>query len=114
MGQLVLTTLVDDIDGTEADETVEFGFDGAVFEIDLSEEHARGLRETLSSYADHARLLVKPKAGKKKATTAPKRRQRGDAPDPSVIRAWAIEQGLEVSARGRLNKQIVDAYFAGH
>ena len=40
MAQKVFVSLVDDIDGSEADETVEFGLDGVNYEIDLSAENA--------------------------------------------------------------------------
>ena len=44
MAQKVMVTLVDDLDGSEAGETVEFGLDGAFYEIDLSEGNAERLR----------------------------------------------------------------------
>ena len=40
MATRVTTTLVDDVDGTEAQETVAFGLDGSEFEIDLSDSNA--------------------------------------------------------------------------
>ena len=36
MAQKVQILLLDDIDGTEASETVQFGLDGANYEIDLN------------------------------------------------------------------------------
>ena len=44
MAQKVVVSLVDDLDETEADETVEFGIDGATYEIDLSDSNAAKLR----------------------------------------------------------------------
>lgn len=41
--------LVDDIDGSEAAETVSFGLDGNSYEIDLSEQRASSLRAAVSS-----------------------------------------------------------------
>ncbi len=55
MAQKVMVTLVDDLDGSEAEETVEFGLDGAFYEIDLSEDNAERLRDALSEYVEHAR-----------------------------------------------------------
>lgn len=40
MAQKVLVSLVDDLDGSEAEETVEFGLDGVSYQIDLSGENA--------------------------------------------------------------------------
>ena len=43
-------TLVDDLDGNTAEETVPFGVDGATYEIDLSMDHAAELRAALERY----------------------------------------------------------------
>ena len=47
MAQKVNIVLVDDIDGSEATQTVTFGLDGATYEIDLNDDHAAGLRDAL-------------------------------------------------------------------
>ena len=47
--------LVDDLDGGEADETVGFGLDGQLLEIDLSSANAEHLREVLAPYVENAR-----------------------------------------------------------
>ena len=47
MAQKVNVLLVDDIDGSDADETIEFGLDGTHYEIDLNSDHAQELREQL-------------------------------------------------------------------
>ncbi len=46
-------TLVDDLDGGKAAETVRFGLDGALYEIDLSKRNANALRKSLSDFVDH-------------------------------------------------------------
>ena len=48
MAQKVNIVLVDDLDGTEATETVTFGLDGTTYEIDLNDANAAALREALS------------------------------------------------------------------
>ncbi|WP_224390256.1 Lsr2 family protein, partial [Pseudonocardia sp. ICBG1293] len=50
MAQQTTITLVDDLDGTEADEQVEFSVDGRAYEIDLSTKNAEKLRESLAPY----------------------------------------------------------------
>jgi hypothetical protein len=58
MAQRVETTLVDDLDGVSlADETIRFGIDGSVYEIDLTAEHAAELRASLNAYVGVARRL---------------------------------------------------------
>ena len=55
MAQKVNIVLVDDIDHTDADETVSFGLDGKNYEIDLNTKNATALREALALYVGHAR-----------------------------------------------------------
>jgi hypothetical protein len=54
-GREVSIFLVDDLDGTEAGETVTFELDGKSYEIDLSEANAHDLRRSLEPYVDRAR-----------------------------------------------------------
>lgn len=128
MAQVQLVSLVDDLDGQmPADETVTFGLDGAVFEIDLAAENAARLRESLQEFVESARrtggrikrgLGSGPKpttvAGAGKATSA-KKYSRKTIPaklDAKTVREWAIEQGYDISGRGRIPEHIVDAYKA--
>ena len=55
MAQKVQVTLVDDLDGSEAEETVSFSLDGAAYEIDLSEQNASELRSAFDRYVEAAR-----------------------------------------------------------
>lgn len=55
MAQKVNIILVDDLDGSDADETVTFGLDGNQYEIDLTSDHAKDLRLALAPYTDVAR-----------------------------------------------------------
>ena len=57
MAQKVHIVLVDDLDGSEATESVSFGLDGTSYEIDLNEANAAALREALSGYIGHARKV---------------------------------------------------------
>ena len=60
MAQKVTVLLMDDLDPSlEADETVSFGLDGRVFEIDLSKKNAEGLRQELGAQSpEEARRLA--------------------------------------------------------
>ena len=76
MAQKVNIVLVDDLDGSEAAETVSFGLDGTSYEIDLNDKNARGLRDALASYVGHAR-----KAGgsaRRVRRRQPRTQQQGD------------------------------------
>jgi hypothetical protein len=51
-GTIVL--LEDDVDGSKADETIEFGIDGTTYVIDISESNAQKLRGALDGYISKA------------------------------------------------------------
>ncbi|WP_085510383.1 histone-like nucleoid-structuring protein Lsr2 [Plantibacter flavus] len=61
MAQRKITTLVDDLDGTDIPrglgETVRFGIDGRNYEIDLTDENASAFRRSLSTYVGAARRV---------------------------------------------------------
>lgn len=108
MAQRVQVVLVDDIDGTEASETVSFELDGVAYEIDLAEGHAAELRGAFGPWVAAARRVGGRKASARKAGGA-----RGDS-DAAKIREWARSAGLEVSERGRVSQEIRAAYAAAH
>ena len=105
MAQRVTVELEDDLDGGPADETVRFGFDGSEYEIDLSKKNAATFRKQLDAFIEHAR-----KAGRgqrrRSARTASSRHHSSD------IRAWAKDQGIPLSARGRIPASVVEQYEA--
>ncbi len=118
MAQRVNVVLVDDIDGSEAAETVTFGLDGAQYEIDLSADNADRLREALAPYVGHGRRAGgrRRSAGGGGGARAAAGRS-GAAPDgPSAaeVRAWARENGWDVPERGRVAAEVRDAYTAAH
>ncbi|WP_024793415.1 histone-like nucleoid-structuring protein Lsr2 [Tomitella biformata] len=108
MAQKVTVSMIDDIDGTPADQTVEFALDGITYEIDLSEANAAGLRESLATWVSHARRV----GGRKKTGTQPAGQPgRGQS---KAIRAWAQDNGFEISERGRIPHEVVAAYQKAH
>ncbi|NDL58120.1 histone-like nucleoid-structuring protein Lsr2 [Phytoactinopolyspora mesophila] len=108
MAQKVQVILLDDLDGGEADETINFGLDGASYEIDLSKKNAAKLRDVLAPYVATAR-----KAGTKRARgRARSGAGRGSATDTAAVREWARAQGLKVSDRGRIPADILEKYEA--
>ena len=72
MAQKVQVILTDDIDGSEAEETVRFGLDGVEFEIDLTTAHATELRDSLAKFIDAGRKL-----GRSGQTSTSKREDQG-------------------------------------
>ncbi|GAA2336791.1 Lsr2 family protein [Saccharopolyspora halophila] len=114
MAQKVTVTLVDDLDGGQADETVEFGLDGVSYQIDLSADNAGELREAMANYVSSARRA----GGRKKPGPRPGsgsgRSSSGstsaDREQNQAIREWARKRGLKVSDRGRIPADIVEQY----
>ncbi len=108
MAQKVNIVLVDDLDGTEATETVTFGLDGSSYEIDLNDANAAALREALSGYVGHARRVTGGGRRARKATGG------ASSSNTKDVREWAKEQGMEVSERGRISADVQQAYDAAH
>ncbi|MEV0705862.1 Lsr2 family protein [Saccharopolyspora sp. NPDC050389] len=114
MAQKVTVQLVDDIDGTPAEATVEFGLDGVGYAIDLSQDNAADLRGTLTPYVEHARRVGGRKHTTAKAVTTAAPQHAASKERNQAIRAWAREQGEQVSDRGRIPTEIVEAYDKAH
>lgn len=55
MARRTVVRLVDDLDGSDAAETVVYGLDGRLWEIDLNAENARDLRDILAPYLSVSR-----------------------------------------------------------
>ena len=114
MAQRTVTTLVDDIDGTEGAETVTFGLDGTTYEIDLNDAHAADLREVLAPFVSVARKASGSGGRGRSTASAPKQRSSSEI-DPKAVRAWAEANGIAVSPRGRIKADILEQYrAAGH
>ena len=115
MAQRVEYILEDDLDGGKADETVQFGLDGVEYEVDLSSENYDKLRDTLAPWVAVARRT----GGRRKRTAvaAPRSAAADGASggsSTSDIRAWAGENGFEVSSRGRVSSEVREAYDKAH
>src|SRR5215470_4575201 len=92
--------LLDDIDGSPAEETLRYGLDGTSYEIDLSAKHAEKLRSSLAKFVLKSRRL-----GRGGVAAAALGRRGGSTPAGSdreqnqAIRDWAKQRGIEVSDR---------------
>ena len=113
MARQTVVQLIDDLDGSEAQGTVAFGLDGTNYEIDLSGQHASGLRDAFAPYVAHGRKVGRPSARGHRALTprgmAPARADRQQA---AAIRVWARASGYTVSDRGRISAEITQAFQA--
>src|SRR6202045_1019291 len=110
MAKKVTVTLVDDFDGEgAADETVEFGLDGVTYEIDLSAKNATKLRNDLKQWVEASRRVGgrrRGRSGSGRGRGALHREQN------AAIREWARRNGHNVSTRGRIPADVIDAFHA--
>jgi hypothetical protein len=109
MARQVITTLIDDLDGGKADETIRFGLDGAEYQIDLSSKNGLRLRKALAPYLKAA---TKVGRGGIIRTTSRAGRPASSRDENAAIRAWAAANGHEVSDRGRIPASVISAYRA--
>jgi hypothetical protein len=105
MAQKITVALEDDIDGGPADETVRFGLGGTDYEIDLSRKNAAAFRRQLAPFIEHARRAGRGPR-RRPGRTASSRERSAD------IRAWAKDQGITVSDRGRIPASVAEQYDA--
>jgi nucleoid-associated protein Lsr2 len=113
MAQRVVLT--DDLDGSEATQTLSYTVDGQEYEIDLSDDNVQRFHEALEPYVSNSRQVERQAAPARRGSGNGRRRSgasgRDDIPQ---IRAWAEANGHEVSARGRIKKDVIDAYDQAH
>ena len=110
MAQKVNIVLVDDLDGSDANETVSFGLDGTNYEIDLNDKNAAALREALAGFVGHARKVT----GGTRARRGRARAASTTGPSAGELREWGRANGFEVSDRGRVSAEVREAYEAAH
>ena len=104
MAKRVNTVVTDDIDGSPAAEAVSFSFDGRTYEIDLGPANRERMQKLLQPFIDAGR-----RAGGRRPSRSASSRQK-----TAAIRAWALDQGLQVAERGRISVDVVRRYNAAH
>ena len=105
MGRRTVIQMIDDIDGSDIEdfETVRWGLDGKSYEFDTSPANAAAFRDLVANYVASSRLV----GGRARKAAA-------KSTDTLEIRAWAADNGVSVSDRGRIPADIVAAYEAAH
>jgi hypothetical protein len=108
MAQKVHIVLEDDLDGSDATQTVTFALDGTSYEIDLNDKNAAGLRDALATYVGHARKVSGSRRGRRAQASS------GSAHSAKEIRDWARSNGHKVPERGRIPATVREAFEAAH
>ena len=109
MAKKTVVLLEDDIDGSEATETLSFALDGSDYEIDLNEGHAKELRDALARFTNAGR-----KVSRGRGRPASRTKSAHGGPDAKAVRMWAAENGIPVNTRGRIQAEVVEKYEAAH
>lgn len=115
VAQQTTITLIDDLDGSEADEQVEFAVDGRAYEIDLSTRNAERLRESLAPYVSAARRAGgRRPAGPTGTGSSSNGSSASERAANRAVREWAVAQGMKISERGRIPSSVLRAYQNAH
>ncbi len=121
MARTTVVQLTDDIDGSEADQTIEFSYKGKSYSLDLNDRNASELADVLASYIAAAEKAggVQSRAGSRSSRSGGSRSRSSDGsgasgPDPKDVRVWADANGVQVSARGRIPASVIEQYKAAN
>ena len=119
MSKIQTVTVIDDLDGRELEpedaRTVSWTWLGVDYELDVSPANLEKIEEgkvTVSKL-----LTASTRVGGRRQSRGATRSQRsasGNNGQNAVIREWANANGFEVSARGRIPNDVVEAYEAAH
>ena len=109
MAQKVHIILEDDIDGSEATQTISFALDGTSYEIDLNDKNAAALRDALATYVGHGRKVTGSRRVGRRASSAS-----SSGASAKEIRDWARGNGHKVPDRGRIPAGVREAFQAAH
>ncbi|KAA2255984.1 Lsr2 family protein [Solihabitans fulvus] len=113
MAQKTIVQLFDDLDGSTGEDiqTVSFALDGVTYEIDLSEANAAKLRDGIAEFVASGRRL----GGRAKRGSAPASSGSGRTKEQTqAIREWARGNGFDLSDRGRIPANVIEAFEAAH
>jgi len=119
VSKIQTVTFVDDLDGRELDpqdaQTVSWSWLGVDYELDVS---AANLDKIEQGKVTVAKLLkASTRVGGRRRSPSARTKTNSAGSGASVnasIRDWAAENGHEVSARGRIPNDIVEAYNSAH
>ena len=115
MAQKVLTMLTDDLDGSDASETITFGLDGVTYEIDLNTKNSAKLRAALDPFVASGRRMPGSRSRSRLGSRGSNNGRSNGGVDPAAVRAWAASNKIKVSPRGRISAAVIEQFrAAGH
>ncbi|MDQ2729228.1 MAG: Lsr2 family protein [Actinomycetota bacterium] len=107
MAKETIIRITDDIDGSEAVESIRFGFRGTNYSIDLNAKNVAAIEKSFEKWIQHGQKFDAgtTRSRQRRATIANK-------DQTAAIREWAKANGYRVSDRGRIAAEVRDAYNA--
>jgi len=117
---VVIERILDDLDGEEipdgGGEEITLTLNKTQYTMDLRSANVQQLHEALAPFIKnarrgsavdhHVRAAIKSTRGAKPGQGAV------DAKTRQAIKLWAVNNGVQVKARGRLPQSVVDQYYA--
>ncbi|MGW9265565.1 histone-like nucleoid-structuring protein Lsr2 [Gordonia terrae] len=119
VSKIQTVTFVDDLDGRELDpqdaQTVSWSWLGVDYELDVSSTNLDKIEQGKVTVAKLLKASTRV-GGRRRSPSARTKTNTGGAGSSvnASIREWAADNGYEVSARGRIPNDIVEAYNAAH
>ena len=119
MAEIFIRQLIDDLDGKPIDtglgHEVTFSYQGADYRIDLRPGNADKIEAAFAPYVKAAEKVTSAGKARAKTSTATKPSGSGrSAEQLKAIREWAGKNGFDVSLRGRVSADVIDAFDAAH
>ena len=119
MAEIFIRQLIDDLDGKPIDTGLEhevtFSYQGADYRIDLRPANADKIEAVFAPYIKAAEKVSSAGKARTKTSTAAKASGSGrSAEQLKAIRDWAANNGFDVSPRGRIKADVIDAFDAAH
>lgn len=111
MAQQFQVRYIDDIDGTDLGDkpnAISFAVEGKEYSIDLSDENAEAFRAAVAPYIEAGHRVT----GRNKA--ARRTSAQTSSTETKAIREWAQANGYDVSNRGRIPADVMQAYHAAN
>ncbi len=107
MARETIIRITDDIDGTEAVESIHFGFRGTNYDIDLNAKNVAAMEKSFEKWIQHGQRSesIGGRSRSRRATAANK-------DQTAAVREWAKANGYKVSDRGRIAAEVREAYNA--
>lgn len=114
MAKKVIT--VDDIDGYDGDDVAKRDFEvgGTMYTIDLGEANFKKLQEALDALAPFVEEAVEVKQAGRARRSAADSAPRLQGYTNGDVREWAKDEGLEISARGKIADELYEKFIEAH